>query len=136
MTQVLSASPVSAAPRVLIVGATSAIAHAVARRYAAQGARLTLMGRRADALQEAAADLRVRGAAEIVTDLYDAESAELPGPKVRAAWARWQGFDVALLAHGMLPDQIAAQQSTSETLRCFDINARSVIALRAAVSSA
>jgi decaprenylphospho-beta-D-erythro-pentofuranosid-2-ulose 2-reductase len=117
------------ATRVLIVGATSAIAHAVARRYAAQGARLTLLGRRPDALEAAAADLRVRGAAEVVTEPYDAESSELPGALVQRAWARWQGFDVALLAHGVLPDQATAQESVQETLRSFDINGRSVIAL-------
>lgn len=117
------------APRVLIVGASSAIAHAVARRYAAQGARLLLLGRRPDALQAVAADLVVRGAAEVQCEPYDAASPELPGPLVARAWSRWQGFDVALLAHGVLPDQAAAQASASETLRSFDINARSVIAL-------
>lgn len=118
-----------ATTRVLIVGATSAIAHAVARRYAAQGARLMLLGRRPDALDAAAADLRVRGAAEVITAPYDAENSDLPGPLVQQAWTRWQGFDVALLAHGVLPDQSTAQASVEETLRSFDINGRSVIAL-------
>jgi len=36
--------------RLLVIGATSAIAHAVARRYAASGARIYLVGRRAAAL--------------------------------------------------------------------------------------
>ena len=129
----MNPAPASTRPiattRVLIVGATSAIAHAVARRYAAQGARLMLLGRRPDALAANAADLRVRGAGEVVTGPYDAQAHALPGGLVREVWERWQGFDVALLAHGVLPDQAAAQTSAPETLHSFDINARSVIAL-------
>ena len=48
--------------RVLIVGATSAIAGETARVYAAYGARLFLTGRHAERLEAVAADLRVRGA--------------------------------------------------------------------------
>lgn len=48
--------------KVLIVGASSAIAEAVARLCAAQGDMLYLVGRRAEALEAIAADLRVRGA--------------------------------------------------------------------------
>ncbi len=119
----------------LIVGATSAIAVAVARRYAAQGARLLLLGRRPDALQAVAADLRVRGAAEVVCEHYDAESAESPAAALQRAWDTWQGCDIALLAHGVLPDQAACQESVAATLRSFDINARSVIAVLTVLAS-
>lgn len=47
---------------VLIIGATSAIAEAVARRYAARGAALFLVARRSERLAAIADDLRVRGA--------------------------------------------------------------------------
>ena len=116
-------------PRVLIVGATSAIAVAVARRYAAQGARLVLLARRPDALEATAADLRVRGAAEVLCEHYDAEGADAPDAVLQRAWSSWHGLDIALLAHGVLPDQAACQQSVAAALHSFDINARSVIAL-------
>ncbi len=47
---------------VLIIGATSAIAEAVGRRYAARGAALFLVARRSERLAAIADDLRVRGA--------------------------------------------------------------------------
>lgn len=122
------------AARVLIVGATSAIACEVARRYAAQGARLTLFARRLDELEAVAADLRVRGAEEVVTGPYDARDVDPLARSLQEAWSRWGGFDVALVAHGVLPDQHAAQQSIEETLRSFDVNARSVIALLTALA--
>ena len=57
--------------RVLIVGATSAIAAETARVYAAYGARLFLTGRHAERLEAVAADLRVRGATAVETAVLD-----------------------------------------------------------------
>ena len=51
--------------RVLIVGATSAIAEAVARRYAAEGASLFLAARNTNRAAAIADDLRVRGATAV-----------------------------------------------------------------------
>jgi len=115
--------------RVLIIGATSAIAGAVARRYAARGARLALLGRREDALQANAADLRVRGAAEVAIDVLDLLDTERHAEVLERAWDRWGGIDVLLLAHGVLPEQHAAELSVGLTLASFDSNARSVLAL-------
>jgi hypothetical protein len=114
---------------VLIVGATSAIATAVARRYAARGARFFLVARRAEALQAAAADLRIRGASEVDCASLDANDTAAHAPTLDAAWSRWDGIDVALVAHGVLPDQARGQASVDEALASFDTNARSVIAL-------
>jgi NADP-dependent 3-hydroxy acid dehydrogenase YdfG len=54
-------------PKVAVFGATSTIAEACARAWAARGASLFLAGRRADALEAVAADLRVRGAGQIAS---------------------------------------------------------------------
>lgn len=116
-------------PRVLVIGATSAIASEVLRRYAARGARLFVVGRRLEALQAAAADLRVRGAREVESAELDANDIARHTPVIDAAWSRWAGLDIALIAHGVLPDQCQAQGSVEETLASFDTNARSVIAL-------
>lgn len=127
MTETRSANP--AGPRLLIVGATSAIATAVARRYAVQGARLMLLGRRPAALQALADDLRVRGAPQVECLAYDALADADAGALLHRAWAVWGGFDLALVAHGVLPDQAAVQASAAEMLRSFDINGRSVVGL-------
>ena len=124
-----SLAPSATAPRVLLIGATSAIAQAVARLYAGRGARLLLVGRRLDALQANAADLRVRGAAAADTAVLDANRIEDHAAAIEQAWQHWGGLDVALVAHGMLPDQASAQASVGETLSCLQTNATSVIAL-------
>ena len=51
--------------RILIIGATSAIAEATARLWAARGEALFLVGRNTARLDAIAADLRVRGAASV-----------------------------------------------------------------------
>ena len=57
--------------RVLIVGATSAIAGEVARLYARRGASLVLTGRNPVRLAAVGDDLRVRGAASVETEVLD-----------------------------------------------------------------
>src|SRR5947208_8830373 len=117
------------APRILVVGATSAIAHAVARRYARRGAAFALLGRRETALQANADDLRVRGAASVHVGLLDANDIAAHARVLDAASAACGGFDIALIAHGSLPDQARCEASVEEALAAFDTNGRSVIAL-------
>ena len=52
--------------KILIIGATSAIAEATARLWAARGAALVLVGRKRAQLDRIADDLRVRGADSVV----------------------------------------------------------------------
>jgi short-subunit dehydrogenase len=116
-------------PRVLIVGATSAIATETARAYAAHGARLFLTGRDGARLDGVAADLRVRGATAVETAVLDVTDRSR-GPEVlESAWAAFGGLDVALLAHGVLPDQARCQASADETLAAIDVNFTSTVAL-------
>lgn len=115
--------------RLLIVGATSAIAHAVARRYAQRNACLFLVARRADALEANAADLRVRGAQEVRTAELDVNDTGRHAPLLETAFAAYMGFDAVLIAHGTLPDQAQCERSVDAALSSFDTNARSVIAL-------
>ena len=130
-----STAPSVPAPRILLVGATSAIAQAVARLYAGRGARLLLVGRRLDALQANAADLRVRGAAAVDTAVLDADRIEDHAAAIEQAWQLWGGLDVALIAHGVLPDQASAQASIGETLSSLQTNAISVIAVLTALAN-
>lgn len=115
--------------RLLVIGASSAIAHAVARRYAARGARLLLLARDTGRLEANAADLRVRGAAEVRCIAFDALALESHAAALDAAFAAFDGVDAALVAYGSLPDQAACEQSVALALQAFDLNARSVLAL-------
>jgi decaprenylphospho-beta-D-erythro-pentofuranosid-2-ulose 2-reductase len=121
--------PPEASTRVLIVGATSAIAGETARVYAAYGARLFLTGRNAERLEAVAADLRVRGARAVETAVLDVTDRQRCDAVVEAAWAAFGGLDVALLAHGVLPDQARCQASAAETAEALEVNFVSTAAL-------
>jgi short-subunit dehydrogenase len=115
--------------RILIVGATSAIAESTARRFAARGDALYLAGRSAERLQAIAADLKLRGAAQVDCFVIDARQFDRFAPLLQAASASLGGLDAALIAHGTLSDQAACQQSLELLREEFDVNAISVMAL-------
>jgi hypothetical protein len=102
--------------RIVIVGATSAIAEHCARRWVEKRAiDLTLVGRDAARMQRAADDLRVRSPQSTVRVVQ----AELLDPAVIQATVDAivaQGaVDIALIAHGSLPVQ---QDSEADLLAC------------------
>ncbi|QXG43246.1 SDR family oxidoreductase [Pseudomonas viridiflava] len=115
--------------RILIIGATSAIAHACARLWAAQGCDFFLVARSADRLQVTAADLEGRGARTVTLHEMDATHfAE--HPRMLADCLKVLGqIDVVLIAHGTLPDQQACEQDFGLALQEFITNSASVIAL-------
>lgn len=121
--------------RVLVIGATSAIAAACARRWAADGAHLFLVARNADRLEAVAADLRARGAADVRTLLLDANDLAAHAAVLDTAFAQWAGLDLALIAHGTLPDQRACEADPGLALREFATNGSSVIALLTALAN-
>lgn len=120
--------------KVLIIGATSAIAEAVARLYAARASTIFLVGRNATRLDAIAADLRVRGAHQV--DAYALDVNDLAGhaAMLDAAWAASGGIDTVLIAHGTLPDQAACDQSVELAMREFITNGTSTIALCTALA--
>ncbi|HET9017789.1 MAG TPA: SDR family oxidoreductase [Thermomicrobiaceae bacterium] len=125
-----SGTTAAAPPRsVLVIGATSAIATATARRFAADGARFMLVARSAEHLAAVGDDLRVRGAAGVET--YPLDLTDIDGQAgMLAAAARALGrIDVALVAYGTLGDQHASEVSVETTLREWNTNATSTIAL-------
>ena len=117
--------------RVLILGATSAIAEATARRFAATGDALFLVARDPARLEAVAADLRVRGAAQVETMAMDALDYDRHAAAIDGAMTALGGLDVALLAYGSLPDQKACEASAELTRRAFELNATSAISLLA-----
>jgi short-subunit dehydrogenase len=120
--------------KVLIIGATSAIAEAVARLYAARASTIFLVGRNANRLDAIAADLRVRGAHQV--DAYALDVNDLAGhaAMLDAAWAASGCIDTVLIAHGTLPDQAACDQSVDLAMREFITNGTSTIALCTALA--
>jgi decaprenylphospho-beta-D-erythro-pentofuranosid-2-ulose 2-reductase len=121
--------------RILIIGATSAIAEATARRYAARGAAFVLVARDTARLDVIAADLRVRGARSAATHALEVTSVDLHAAMLDAAWSTLGDVDLVLIAHGTLPDQAACDASVDTSLREFAINGTSTIALCAAIAT-
>jgi len=99
-----------------VFGATSAIAQAVARRYAAEGAEFFLVGRKPERLEAVAADLRVRGAQSVATAAADLSDVHLHAQLVDQARAAGE-IDVVIVAHGTLADQEACIRDAELTLR-------------------
>lgn len=85
--------------RILITGASSGLGREMARQLAARGTRLALTGRRAELLEEAAAETRKSGA-EVLTLVGSVTDRDA----VREGYARikdrWGGLDWAILNAG------------------------------------
>jgi len=115
--------------RLMIIGATSAIAHQTAKHFAADGAEFFLVGRNPEKLAAVQADLEVRGAARVILHPLDLDDLGQHAALVSAAYETLGGLDAVLIAHGTLPDQTRVQASVEDTLREFNTNALSYISL-------
>jgi decaprenylphospho-beta-D-erythro-pentofuranosid-2-ulose 2-reductase len=115
--------------KILIVGATSAIAEATARIWANNGDHLFLVARYKEKLEAAATDLMVRGCQKVQTYVMDVNDFDAHTLMLDAAEQALNGLDTVLIAHGTLSDQAACQKSVDLTMQEIRTNALSVIAL-------
>lgn len=113
--------------RIMIVGATSAIAEQAARLYAARGNTLFLTGRNAARLEAIVADLKLRGAAKVESAVLDIDDLPAHRKVLDQAW-KDGAPDVVLVAPGTLPDQAACEASVELTVKEFTTNGLAVIA--------
>jgi short-subunit dehydrogenase len=97
--------------KILVLGATSGIAEATCRIWAAQGASLFLIARNAEKLAAVAADLKTRGAIYVDTAVADLDDTDKHAALLTHAINSLGGMDVAYLAHGILGDQLAGELS-------------------------
>ena len=115
--------------KILIFGANSAIAQAVARRFAQHGHIMYLVGRDPVKLAAIAADLRVRTKAEIYTQCADLDIRELHKGLIEDAKQEMAGLDTVLIAHGLLGQQELAQGSVDQTMAIINTNLLSPISI-------
>jgi len=101
---------------VLITGGGSGIGLACARRMAAEGARVLLVGRRADALAEALKSLTGEGHRMLVADAAD-EAALLPGVKAFAATGLLRAAILCAGEHLLRPLAIAKAEHFESQFR-------------------
>ena len=114
---------------ILMIGATSAIAEATARIFARRGDRLYLLARNQDRLSGLAEDLKIRGAASVAWRRFDVHEDDAQADAIAAAFASLGTVDMALIAHGTLPDQRACQTDPKAVLAALHTNAISTILL-------
>lgn len=91
--------------------------------------RVFLVARNAEKLEQAAADLRARGAKSVTTITLDLARLEEHSTLVESCVQSLRQIDIALIAHGTLPDQKACEQDVNVALKEFANNGTSVISL-------
>lgn len=113
---------------IVILGATSAIARAVADRFV-NGASFVLVARDAERLKAIAADLTIRGAR--AAHVVQADLAEMSDHVrvVHEACAAMPAIDLVLIAHGILPDQARCDADVDYAMATWMLNADSVVSL-------
>lgn len=116
-------------PDFALFGATSAIGEQVARLFAAEGSRIFLAARDPARLEAIAADLKVRGAASVVTAAVDFDDLSLLPAVAERCAAEFGGIDALLIAYGTLPDQALASSDVEAAARAIHTNFTSPAAL-------
>ncbi len=119
---------------ILIVGATSAIAEATARLWAAERAQLYLIARNSAKLALVSRDLETRGARVSAAQL-DVNQFDMHAPVIEAAFNALKHVDVVLIAHGDLPDQELCERSEQAALAAVHTNAASVVSLMTLIAN-
>lgn len=104
---------------ILILGATSDIARAIAHQHAAEGANLILAGRNLVELEKDAQDMRIRYEVKVEVASFDAQAYETHADF-------WGGLstqpDWVYLVFGYLGEQERAQQNWSEAEQTLAVN--------------
>lgn len=114
--------------KVVIIGATSAIAEHCARLWAADGPKhFLLVGRDSSRLESVSGDLLVRSP----TSRIECLTTSFTDPSAIAQLAEeacmGQPVDTVLIAHGSLPSQAACQTDLSQARDAIEINALSPV---------
>ncbi len=107
---------------VVVIGATSSIARALAGRFAARGARLHLAARDDRELGRIAGDLRVRHGATVTWSRFEAGDRASHAGLVAEALRELGGLAVVVLAVGELGDQRRAEQDVEHAEAIIDSN--------------
>ena len=95
---------------ILILGATSVIAHETAKGFAREGAALYLIGRNPEKLSVVRDDLLTRGAVRVEMRAADLADVSRHRELIDTAVATLGGLDAVLIAHGDNGDQQACER--------------------------
>lgn len=121
----------NALKRVVIFGATSAIAEQVARQLVSQGASLFCVGRNNNKLTAIVDDLKVRAGTNQKIEGFCCDLVNIKQHQaiIERAQDVLGDIDAVLIAHGTLPTQQDCENSVDLTLKEIETNALSIISL-------
>ena len=120
--------------KILILGATSAIAESCAKIWARNGASLFLVGRNEEKLNKINSDLKLNGSKEIFSYLMNLNTIEEHKKMLDVAQNKLGDLNIILIAYGNLPNQENCEEDVSTTLDEIKTNAISTIALLTEIS--
>lgn len=120
--------------KILVIGATSAIAQEVAKLYAANNEELILWGRNSEMLNIISQDLLVRGGKKISFISHDLNDLAIHESKINEIWNTHSKIDIVLLAHGVLGDPRKAEVNQAEMLHLLNSNFVSHVSLLTFIS--
>jgi short-subunit dehydrogenase len=115
--------------KILILGATSPIARALALKFACDGARLYLAARNADEARRVAEDVGVRGGVAALSGTFDASDFALHDGFIRDAAAELGGLDGIVVCFGTLGDEDVAQVEPDAALATLHQNFTGAVSL-------
>ena len=121
--------------KILVVGATSAIAHETIKHFAVDGAAFFLVARNQNKLDAIKDDLQVRGASSIETYMLDLDELHQHQAMIDAADKALEGIDALIIAHGTLGDQEETQASVEATMDILNTNFLSYVSILTIVAN-
>ena len=121
--------------RIAIFGANADIARAMARLWAARGARLCLFSRDKKRLARLAKDLTLRGASFVCSEAFEARDFAAHDKLLARAHKDLGGLQIVVLAQGMLPNQQICEKNFEQARIAWETNFLSVVSLAHAASA-
>jgi short-subunit dehydrogenase len=115
--------------KILILGATSAIAKSCADLWSARGDDLFLVGRNKHKLDLIKKNISKENKNKIICYTADLNTFEKHAEIVCNADQELNGFDIAFIAHGVLPNQKNCEKDVNETMDAIKTNALSTISI-------
>jgi decaprenylphospho-beta-D-erythro-pentofuranosid-2-ulose 2-reductase len=115
--------------RIVILGATSAIAHGIAKRYAASGSLFFLVARNEERTQQCAQELLAAGAAGVRSMVVDLRVRDLHDGIVSASFEHLGTVDMVLVAFAAMPAQSTLDRDVNAALDVLITDAMSPVSL-------
>ena len=107
---------------IVIIGATSAIAQAVAKHYVTQDTFFILVARNSNKLEKVSNDLITRGAKQVNLINYDFDDIDNINECIDKINALFSHIDIVLIAHGILPGNNDSFKTVQQTFRINTIS--------------